>query len=493
MKALRFLMAVAALALVACGPTPDGNDPQKDGQGFKATVSTYTIAADGQDAAQFSATFDGVALLPADLSATVNGTATELPEMKFSTTTPGNYTIQLSYKEHKSEEFLIEAVAVAGLDLSPIQESGMSLRATTTVFQKGVEECLLIVRRNGEVLDPEKVTFYFLNEDGSDEVFTVESKEVTDVNGGVYKLAIYNPTEVGTKNVFVIRNAGPGDTRETPLALTAVDFAIPSRAIDTAPQRTDFSKRMFVTQFTGTECGYCPFFIAALHTLADDAEYGDKFVLAAVHTYSAADPMYPQENSDIDRVFGVSGYPTIICDMKTMLNNQGYDNNLKQLKAQINSSLAEAPKAGISAKINYADGIVVARVTVKAAEAGNYRVGGWLVEDGIHAMQYNNGCKVDVDFSTHEAAVRIADSQPEGANHYAGHSLGAMAAGDTADYVFVMELKQSGNLDNPKTHWVAENCRMVFFVTAESAGGTYVTNVVENENLTQTITFDYKD
>ena len=38
----------------------------------------------------------------------------------------------------------------------------------------------------------------------------------------------------------------------------------------------------------------------------------------------------------------------------------------------------------------------------------------------------------------------------------------------------------------------SENCRLIFFVTVEGAGGTYVTNVVENDNLTQTITFDYQ-
>ena len=491
MKALKFLAAVAALALVACGPDTGKEDDKTQGDGFKVQVSTYTIAADGQDAAQFTATFDGVALLPEEITATVNGEAAELPGLKFTTSTPGIYTIQLGYKEHKSENYVIEAIEVGGLDLSPIEESGMSLRATATVFQKGVDEVLLIVRRNGEVLDPEKVTFYAL--ESGDSPLTLETKEITDVNGGIYKLAIYNPSEIGTKNLWIARNAGPGDTRENPLAITAVDFAIPSRAIDSAPSRTDFTKRMLVTQFTGTECGYCPFFIAALHTLADDAEYGDKFVLAAVHTYSTADPMYPKEYSDIDQAFGVSSYPTIICDMKNSLGNNGYETNMKMLRNQINNSLAEAPKAGISAKIDYNNGIVVARVTVKAAEAGNYRVGGWLVEDDIHATQYNNGCRVDVDFSTHEAAVRIADSQPDGQDHYAGHSLGAMAAGDIADYVFVMELKQSGDVEDPKTHWVSENCRLVFFVTVDSAQGTYVTNVVENENLTQTITFEYQN
>lgn len=492
MKVIKFLAAaLAALTMVACIPTPvPDNNNNSNEKGFKVTASTRTIAADGVDAVQFNATFNGEAIPASDLVAKVNGTEAEMPGLKFTTTTAGTYTINFTYGDLTSEDFQIEAVKVGGLDLSPIDEQGLTLRATTTVFQKGVEECLIIVRYKGEVIDPAKVTFYDL--DTTEEV-SLESKDVTDVNGVNYKLAIYAPTEVGTRNLWAARNSGPGDSRNKPLSLTAVDFAIPSRAIDPQPENTSFNKRMFVTQFTGTECGYCPFFIAAIHALGEDPEYGDKFVLAAVHTYSNSDPMYPIDYSDIDKSFGVSSYPTVICDMRNSLGNNGYAYNLQQLQSQVNKSLAETAKAGISAKINYADGIIVARATVKAAEAGNYRIGAWLVEDDIHGMQYNNGCKEDVDFNTHEAAVRIPDSKPEGAGHYAGHSLGTLAEGELADYVFVMNVKQDqSNIDNPKKHWKSENCRMVFFVTVEGSNGTYVTNVVENDNLTQTITFDYQ-
>ncbi len=490
MKIIKIMAALAALAMVACGPTPNNGPVGGEEKGLEMTVSTRTIAADGVDGAQFSATYNGEALAASDLVAKVNGAEAEMPGLKFTTTTPGIYTISFAYGDILSEEFQIEAVKVGGLDLSPNDEQGLTLRATTTVFQKGVEECLIIVRYKGEVIDPSKVTFYDLDTNAE---IALESKDVTDVNGGNYKLAIYAPTEVGTRNIWAARNSGPGDSREKPLSLTAVDFAIPSRAIDPQPENTSFNKRMFLTQFTGTECGYCPFFIAAIHALGEEPEYGDKFVLAAVHTYSTNDPMYPVDYSDIDRSFGVSSYPTVICDMKNSLGNNGYAYNLQQLQSQVNKSLAEPAKAGISAKIDYADGIVVARATVKAAEAGNYRIGAWLVEDDIHGTQYNNGCKENVDFNTHEAAVRIADSKPEGAGHYAGHSLGTLAVGEVTDYVFVMEMKQDqSEIDNPKKHWKSENCRLIFFVTVEGADGTYVTNVVENDNLTQTITFDYQ-
>lgn len=492
MKVFKFLAAVAALALVACGPDSEGpNNGDGNKEGLKVNASALVIGADGQDAVQFTATYNGAELLPSDLTAYVNGEAAEMPELKFSTNTPGIYTIYFMYNQEKSEEFTIEAVSVGGLDLSPNDEQGLTVRATTTVFQKDVDEVLLIVRYKGEVYDPAKVTFYDYD---TNEEIVLESKEVTDINGGLYKLAIYAPEEIGTRTLYAARNSGPGDSREKPLTITAVDFAIPSRAIDPAPANTSFNKRAFITQFTGTGCGYCPFFIAALHTLSQDAEYGDKFVLAAVHTYSNTDPMYPVDYANISNAFGVSNYPTVIVDMKNSMGNAGYENNMRALRNQINKSLEEPAKAGVSAKIDYADGLLVARATVKAGETGDYRVGAWLVEDGIEEMQYNNGCKVEgIDFNIHEAALRIPDSVAPESGNYAGYPLGKLDAGQTADHVFVMELKQDlDNTDNPKKHWKSENCRLVFFVSVDTGNGYYITNVIENDNLTQTITFDYE-
>lgn len=495
MKALKFLAAAfVALAAIACGPEntddPGKKDPEK---GLEVTVSTYVIAADGEDAAQFTATYNNTPLTAEQLSITINNEPATLPGMKFTTTEAGTYDIEIAYKEEEHAKlFTIEALNPNGMDLSDIEESGMTLRATTTLFQINVDEVLLIVRRNGKVLEADNVMFF--DYDTNEELF-FESVEVVDINGTTHKLAKYTATEAGSRTIYATRSNGPGDTREAPITLTAVDFAIPSRALDPQPANTSFKKRSFITQFTGTECGYCPFFIAALHTLSEDETYNDNYVLAAVHTYSSNDPMYPYDFSDIDQSFGVSGYPTVIIDMNSSLGNQGYQTNLNQLKFRIDKSLEEPAKAGISAKISYDGGnYLVARATVKAAVDGNYRIGAWLVEDDIHAMQYNNGCKVEgVDFSTHEAAVRIADSHPEGSGNYAGHPLGLIKAGDMADYVFVMELKQDeANSDNAKLHWVSENCRLVFFVTVESPNGVYVTNVVTNDNLAQTITFDYE-
>lgn len=492
MKVFKFLAAVAALALVACGPdTEEPNNGDGNKEGLKVNASALVIGADGEDAVQFTATYNGADLLPSDLTAYVNGEVTEMPELKFSTTTAGIYTIYFMYNEEKSQEFTIEAVSVGGLDLSPNDEEGLTVRATTTVFQKDVDEVLLIVRYKGEVYDPAKVTFYDFD---TNEEIVLESKEVTDINGGLYTLAIYAPEEIGTRTLYAARNSGPGDSRDKPLTLTAVDFAIPSRAIDPKPESTAFNKRTFITQFTGTGCGYCPFVIAALHTLANDAEYGDKFVLAAVHTYSTTDPMYPTDYANISNAFGVSNYPTVIVDMKESMGNAGYENNMRALRNQINKSLEEPAKASVSAKIDYADGLLVARATVKAGEAGDYRVGAWLVEDDIEEMQYNNGCKVEgINFNIHEAALRIPDSVAPESGNYAGYPLGKLDAGQTADHVFVMELKQDlENTDNPKKHWKSENCRLVFFVSVDTGNGYYITNVIDNENLTQTITFDYQ-
>lgn len=495
MKIWKFFAAgLAALATIACGP--DTEDPQQGGSnkdGLKVTVSTYMIASDGVDAAQFTVSYNGTSLLAEELTIKINGENAELPGLSFKTTTAGTYNFEFIYKETKSEIFTIEAINVGGLDLSPIDQKGLSLAANTTVFQIGVDEVLFTVRYNGEVIDPSKVTFYDYD---SEEVITMATKEVTDIHGKNYNLAVYEATEACAKKIWAARNAGPGDTRNNPIMITAVEFAIPSRALDPQPANTSFVKRSFITQFTGTECGFCPYFIAAFHALKEDAEYKDTFVLAAVHNYSTNDPMYIQEVAKVGQSFGVNNWPTVLFNMYEYTGNLSYLSNITWLQARINKDHKTAPLAGISANIAYDGGsYLVARATVKAAADGNYRIGAWLVEDDIYEMQYNNfnACPKEVDLNTHEAAVRIADSNADGSSNYLGHPLGNLKAGDTADHVFVMELLQSDDIDNPKKHWVTENCRLVFFVTVEGeGGGYYVTNAVSNDSISQTINFEYQ-
>ena len=60
---------------------------------------------------------------------------------------------------------------------------------------------------------------------------------------------------------------------------------MPDAPEDPQPDNTSFVRRTLITQFTGLGCGYCPFMIAAMEDVRKSAEYADKSVLAACHTY----------------------------------------------------------------------------------------------------------------------------------------------------------------------------------------------------------------
>ncbi|MBQ8334684.1 MAG: Omp28-related outer membrane protein, partial [Tidjanibacter sp.] len=101
------------------------------------------------------------------------------------------------------------------------------------------------------------------------------------------------------------------------------------------------------------------------------------------------------------------------------------------------------------------------------------------------ATQANSAQIYDYDFDIHEAVIRIADSRHDsgGQLRYRGHSVGNLEAGQVADHVFTMELDGK---------WNADNCRLVFFVTAQEDAGVYVANAVETSALNATIEFEYK-
>ncbi|MBQ1964926.1 MAG: Omp28-related outer membrane protein, partial [Tidjanibacter sp.] len=222
--------------------------------------------------------------------------------------------------------------------------------------------------------------------------------------------------------------------------------------------------------------------------LKADEQYKDGFVLAEAHTFN--DDMDPKADkvalkapySNMPNVFGVTTHPTVILNMSHSYSNNGRASNKENLQKFIDDARLSAPAAGISARSSIEGSTVIARATVKAAKAGEYRVGAWLVEDNLYATQANGVGIFDYDFDYHEAVIRIADSRHDsgGQLRYRGHTLGELAEGQVVDYVFTMELQ---------SHWRAENCRLVFFVT----GGEQfnVVNAIETTSLNSSVEFSY--
>ena len=243
------------------------------------------------------------------------------------------------------------------------------------------------------------------------------------------------------------------------LTVRAISKQIPTVTPDPQPANTSFVHRAFLTQYTGTECGYCPYMIKIIRELMADNTIPEKAVLAAVHSYSNSDPAYIAAPK-------VGSYPFMHVNLQDTFN---HSSGSAPLYALVNGSVASAAKAGISVNPKlYDDGTLVVKVSVKAAAEGTYRVGAWLLEDGIYGQQNDYDNIGDTSFNEHENCVRLIDSRYAGS--WAGKYLGPINVGETAQKTFVMSVKNK---------WKRENLHLAVIVSSEEKNGVVVCNAVD--------------
>jgi hypothetical protein len=156
------------------------------------------------------------------------------------------------------------------------------------------------------------------------------------------------------------------------------------------------------------------------------------------------------------------------------------------LKNILQERTSQPAKVGISANPSYVDGMLVVRVAVKAAQAGDYRLGVWFLQDNIYGQQADKLGIVSTDnsYNYHDDCVRLADSK--NLNNYAGHPIGTINAGATVERTFVLKVDAQGwklkNLDD--LHFAA-------FVSERSGNGFSVLNVVDCK-YNEPTPFEYK-
>ena len=264
-------------------------------------------------------------------------------------------------------------------------------------------------------------------------------------------LTTYNKSVAGN-NLFVIK---------------AISVAVPDPASDTKPENTSFVHRAFLTQYTGTGCGYCPYMMQQLFALKDDGTIPSKAVHAASHSgYNTSDP------AKISAPPSPDNYPYLTVDL-----SQGYSHSagIKTLRSLIDNSASTTAKAGLSVNPVYyeKERLRVVIVAVKAAEAGIFNVGAWLLEDNIYGQQSDyDGIKrqdPDHDYDTHNNCLRVADSYFKGT--YFGHYLGEMMSGDVLYKTFVMNVKKD---------WKKENLHLAVFASSGVKEGSTLKYTVCN-------------
>ena len=495
-KTIKFL-AVSAIVLIAascCDNSGSGNGgnggvPQ---QGFHVTLSADTIYSNGSDVAEFTAYYNGVKLTADQLHVyqVIDEQQSEtdlLKDLKFSTTVPGEFTFVFTYtteeKEYTSDPFTVVAISEANVE--PIKgENGISVRATSTLLQKG-ESVTFVVRWNGEVLT--SLNGVTLKDANNDAVLTTGTKEVTGSNGVAYPLLTFTPSAAGTYSVYV--DGGLLYDKSYQVTIKVVDYKIPSRPADTKPLSTSFKRRSLIMQFTGLNCSYCPYVREALENVMGSEEYADDAVLAVIHgdTYSPDKSFVVYHNNSLDlaSALGVSSFPTYKIDWIYTNSNQGVSQNETNIKKYLDMQQKTPAKAGIAARMEWMRNTLLVRANVKAAADGDFYVGAWVLENGLKGTQAGTNNEA---YDTHNDVLRFADSHPEGTGNwnYYGYPLGTLSKGDISEYLFEIELD---------TRWAASNCHLILFVAYYDSvnGRIEIVNAVETKSLTSGVSFDYAE
>lgn len=336
-------------------------------------------------------------------------------------------------------------------------DAGFQISSNKNVIQSnGTDAATFTAELDGKDVTAE-TTFYL-----KDSMTPLEGNTLTVNAEGVYNV-------IGMYGTFYT---------EEPIAVTAINMPVPAAAEDPAASNTSFVHRAFLNQYTGTGCGYCPGMIRALRAAFEDEETKNMAVHAAVHSYNAGDPAYitgPKAN----------GYPYLEIDMAVSFSYD-LDPEGKQgvLKTALSERVSAPAKVGISANPVLNDDVLVVTVEVKAAEAGEYNLGVWFLQDNVYGQQTDYLGISDNTYNYHENCVRSADSKY--GSTYAGYPLGEIEAGKTAQRTFVLKIdKETWKLKD------MNNLHFAAFVTAKNGRNYNVVNVVDCK-ISEPTPYQYK-
>lgn len=472
------MMCAIVIALSSCRGTEE-DWSGGDGSGFKVTASAGVIYGDGEDEVVFTPTFNGRPIEASKVKVYDGLSDMELflDNLTFSVDATGTFyfyfKVEINGEIYESEKLMVIVIARQVLDFSDIEQEGLTITPVTTLFQIGIEDAVIIVRRDGKVLDAiydDVVTFYDYE---TNEEIEMTTKKLVDDNGKEMLMYCYAPKEACIRTIWASYKTL--NTKNKPIKITAVEDPVPAAAIDTDPENTSFERRSLLLQITGTGCPNCPVLMDVIGALRADEEYADTFVHVGVHTYNANDPMYYKEPGFEPAINFLAGeYPGYVLDLKYSGPYNGGN-----FKTELGAAQEEGAKAGISARIQSNGPVVNARVSVKAAVEGEYYVAAMLVESGIVAVQQGDQTG---KYKVHENALRLADGKTFG--KYIGYPLGLIGAGESVDYLFNLPLENN---------WVQGNCHVVFYVTSPDENDKkIVVNAVASDSLNGTIEYDYK-
>ena len=327
----------------------------------------------------------------------------------------------------------------------------LTLEADTYVITADGNSAAQLIVRYGDEEVSEGIRFYLVGKDGKNTPIDVPALLFCTEKPGSYTIWCSYKAQLSNK-----------------ITISALSKALPLPGLpeDSEPMNINFHRRIFITQFTGTGCGYCPRVISILRDFAQIEGYKDLYVLAAVHTFNDNDPMYIAECQSLVGLLGVSGYPSLSLDMRAATTSSIPSLNALEVlfAGEYNNYVTNA---GLSASLVTDAGQAALKVDVKAGANGNYRVGAWLLEDGIEAKQSNNGTAGN--FSTHNNAVRAIAGCNAAKNDFSGTEV-SLSAGASASFDFAFAFDSDVK---------PENCHAAVYVSEKIGAKWIVTNVID--------------
>lgn len=210
-----------------------------------------------------------------------------------------------------------------------------------------------------------------------------------------------------------------------------------------------YTKKILVTKFTGTWCGYCPQMTAALQTLEE--KYPGQFVVTALH---GGDSFETPASRPLEEKFFITGYPTAVIDYAYTSTQQLM--MLEDLLARTKEANKAVCGIGLDTKIENN----TLKITAKGefGAAGKYRICVLLTEDSVTSSETIGSLNGD---GIYNDVVRTFLTDTE------GDEIGAVAAGSEQEFTFEKELNSA---------WNQSEINVVAYILKENKAGKYTVN-----------------
>ena len=224
---------------------------------------------------------------------------------------------------------------------------------------------------------------------------------------------------------------------------------------DSNKESTDFAHRLLLIQHTGTACPNCPKLMNTLKLVAEDEAYAGRYYHIASHSYNTDDKAYSSAAANLSGALGVKSYPWLNFNFVAA---NGYLGEEADIKNCLDLFHEERAAVAIAASSNIIDGVIYANVGVKAAEAANYFVGVWVLEDNIQSTQSSATASWQ---NNHNNCLRGMAGESKNERIY-GHNIGRVESGATSNVIMAVEV------DND---WYTPNCKLLVFITTDDGKG----------------------